>query len=181
MSVKSFLSLPFANYIVLKNKKWKYNAVNTQSKVFKNLIRRAKKTQFGEDHNFSDISNYDDFKKNVPIRGYEDLFKYIKKIKNGEEDVLWPKKPIYFCKTSGTTSGSKYIPITKESMPNHITSARDSILSYISKTKNTSIVRGKMIFLQGSPELEKVGDILTGRLSGIVAHHVPPYLIKNRL
>ena len=181
MSVKSFLSLPFANYIVLKNKKWKYNAVNTQTKVFKNLIRRAKKTQFGQDHNFSDIGNYDDFKKNVPIRGYEDLFKYIKKIKNGEEDVLWPKKPIYFCKTSGTTSGSKYIPITKESMPNHITAARDSILSYISKTKNTSIVKGKMIFLQGSPELEKTGDILTGRLSGIVAHHVPPYLTKNRL
>jgi hypothetical protein len=181
MSVKSFLSLPFANYIVLRNKKWKYNAVNTQTKVFKNLVRRAKKTQFGEDHNFSNISNYDDFKKNVPIRSYEDLFEYIKKIKNGEEDVLWPKKPIYFCKTSGTTSGSKYIPITKESMPNHITAARDSILSYISKTKNTSIVNGKMIFLQGSPELEKTGDILTGRLSGIVAHHVPPYLTKNRL
>jgi len=95
--------------------------------------------------------------------------------------VLWPGKPIYFCKTSGTTSGTKYIPISTESMPHHITAARDAILSYIAETKNTSIVNGKMIFLQGSPELSKTGDILTGRLSGIVAHHTPSYLKKNQL
>ena len=181
MSIKSFLSLPFANYVVLKNKKWKYNAVNSQKKVFENLINSAKNTQFGKDHNFSKIRSYSDFIKNVPIRNYEDLSNYIEKIKNGEKDVLWPNNPIYFCKTSGTTSGTKYIPISKESMPNHITAARDSILNYISKTKNTSIVKGKMIFLQGSPELTKTGDILTGRISGIVAHHVPSYLEKNRL
>ena len=181
MSVKSFLSLPFANYVVLKNKKWKYNAVNSQKKVFETLINSAKKTQFGKDHNFSKIYTYSDFTKNVPIRNYEGLSYYIEKIKNGEKDVLWPKTPIYFCKTSGTTSGTKYIPISKESMPNHITAARDSILNYISKTKNTSIVKGKMIFLQGNPKLSKTGNILTGRLSGIVAHHVPNYLTKNRL
>ena len=181
MSVKSFLSLPFANYIVLKNKRWKYSAVSSQKKVFKNLVNSAKKTQFGKDHSFSKIDSYSDFIKNVPIRDYEGLTNYIEKVKNGEENVLWPNTPIYFCKTSGTTSGTKYIPISKESMPNHITSARDSILNYISKTKNTSIVNGKMIFLQGSPELSKTGGVLTGRLSGIVAHHVPNYLIKNRV
>ena len=181
MSIKSFLSLPFANYIVLKNRKWKNNAVNTQNKVLKNLIKSAKNTEFGKDHSFSEIKNYSDFKKQVPIRSYEDLSGYIEKIKIGEENILWPNKPIYFCKTSGTTSGTKYIPISKESMPNHITAARDAILSYISETKNTSIVKGKMIFLQGSPVLDKTGDILTGRLSGIVAHHVPSYLTKNRL
>jgi len=181
MSVKSFLSLPFANYVVLKNKKWKYNAINSQKKVFKNLINSAKNTQFGKDHDFSKINSYSDFIKNVPIRNYEDLFNYIEKIKSGEKDVLWPNTPIYFCKTSGTTSGTKYIPISKESLSNHITGARDSILNYISKTKNTSLVKGKMIFLQGSPNLSKTGGILTGRLSGIVAHHVPNYLKKNRL
>ena len=181
MSIKSFLSLPFANYINLKNKKWKYNAVNTQKNILKKLIKSAKKTEFGVDHNFSEINNYSDFKKNVPVRSYEDLSDYIEKIKNGEENILWKGKPIYFCKTSGTTSGTKYIPITKESMPTHITAARDSMLSYISKTKNTSIVKGKMIFLQGSPVLSKTNGILTGRLSGIVAHHVPAYLTKNRL
>lgn len=181
MSLKSFLSLPFANYIVLKNRKWKNNAVNTQSKVLKNLIKTAENTEFGKDHSFSEIKNYSDFKKQIPIRSYEDMSGYIEKIKIGEENVLWPNKPIYFCKTSGTTSGTKYIPISRESMPNHITAARDAILSYISETKNTSIVNGKMIFLQGSPVLDKTGGVLTGRLSGIVAHHVPSYLTKNRL
>ena len=119
--------------------------------------------------------------KNVPIRDYEDLRGYIQQIIDGKENILWPGKPIYFCKTSGTTSGTKYIPISKESMPNHITAARDAILTYIAETKNTTIVSGKMIFLQGSPELKKTGNILTGRLSGIVAHHVPAYLSKNRL
>lgn len=181
MSIKSFLSLPFANYVVLKNKKWKNNAVNYQSKVFYNLINRGKNTVFGKDHDFSSIKNYSDFKKRVPVRDYEGLSLYINRIKEGEENVLWPNKPVYFCKTSGTTSGTKYIPISKESMPNHIRAARDAILSYISETRNTSIVEGKMIFLQGSPVLDKTGNILTGRLSGIVAHHVPSYLTKNRL
>ena len=181
MSVKSFLSLPFANYINLKNKKWKYNAVNTQKNIFEKLIKSAERTRFGEDHNFSKIKSYSDFKKNVPVRNYEDLSTYIERIKSGEENILWRGRPIYLCKTSGTTSGAKYIPISKESMSNHITAARDAILSYISKTKNTSIVNGKMIFLQGSPTLSKTNGILTGRLSGIVAHHVPVYLTKNRL
>jgi hypothetical protein len=181
MTVKAALSLPFAKYIVSKNNKWKNNAVKVQHALLLSLVKQAKNTQFGKDHSFSEIANYADWKKNVPVRDYEDLKGYVQEIIDGKEDVLWPGKPFYFCKTSGTTSGEKYIPISKESMPNHITAARDAILSYIAETKNTSIVNGKMIFLQGSPELTKTGDILTGRLSGIVAHHTPAYLAKNRL
>ena len=181
MSIKSFLSIYFARFIVQKNLAWKNNAVKAQENLLKNLLKTAKNTKFGFDHNFAEIKNYDDFKKNVPIRDYEDLSSYIENIKKGEANILWPGKPIYFCKTSGTTSGTKYIPITKESMPCHLNSARDAILSYIVETKNTSILNGKMIFLQGSPELTKTGDILTGRLSGIVAHHIPSYLKTNRL
>ena len=181
MSIKSFLSIYFAKFIVQKNLAWKNNATKTQENLLTNLLKTAKNTKFGFDHNFAEIKNYDDFKKNVPIRDYEDLSSYIENIKKGEANILWPGKPIYFCKTSGTTSGTKYIPITKESMPCHLNSARDAILSYIVETKNTSILNGKMIFLQGSPELTKTGDILTGRLSGIVAHHIPSYLKTNRL
>ena len=181
MSIKSFLSIYFARFIVQKNLAWKKNAVKAQENLLKNLLKTAKNTKFGFDHNFAEIKNYDDFKKNVPIRDYEDLSGYIENIKKGEANILWPGKPIYFCKTSGTTSGTKYIPITKESMPCHLNSARDAILCYIVETKNTSILNGKMIFLQGSPELTKTGDILTGRLSGIVAHHIPSYLKTNRL
>ena len=181
MGIKSFFSLLFAKYIVSQNNSWKKNAVKFQSKIMSSLIEEGKKTLFGKEHDFSRIINYSDFKNQIPIRDYEEIKVYIEKVIAGEENVLWPGKPIYFCKTSGTTSGIKYIPISKDSMPHHTTAARDAILSYIYKSKNTSIVNGKMIFLQGSPKLTKTGNILTGRLSGIVAHHIPFYLQKNRL
>ena len=181
MSIKSIISLPFAKYVVSKNNKWKNNAVKIQHTLMLKLLNQAQHTVFGKDHNFSTINSYSDFKNQIPTRDYEELRPYVQQIIDGGENILWPGQPTYFCKTSGTTSGTKYIPITRESMPNHITAARDAILSYIAETKNTSIVNGKMIFLQGSPELSKTGDILTGRLSGIVAHHIPVYLTKNRL
>ena len=181
MGLKSFFSLPFAKHVVCKNKHWENNAVSVQNELLLSLIKQAKNTQFGKNHNFVEITNYTQWKASVPVRDYEGLKNYILLIIEGEKNVLWPGIPLYFCKTSGTTSGTKYIPISKESLPNHITAARDSILSYIAETKNTSIVNGKMIFLQGSPELSKTGDILTGRLSGIIAHHTPSYLMKNRL
>ena len=181
MGIKASLSLPFAKFIVSKNKRWKNNAVKVQQKTLLKLLNQAQNTVFGKDHSFSIIQNYADFKNHIPVRDYEELKPYIDQIIDGKENILWPGKPLYLSKTSGTTSGTKYIPISKESMPNHITAARDAILSYIAETKNTAIVDGKMIFLQGSPELSKTGDILTGRLSGIVAHHIPSYLTKNRL
>ena len=173
--------MPFAKHIVRKNRWWKNNAVKVQNELLLSLIKQAKNTQFGKDHNFAEITNYTQWKASVPIRDYEELKNYIQQIIDGEKNVLWPGAPIYFCKTSGTTSGVKYIPISRGSISNHITAARDAILSYIAESKNTAIVNGKMIFLQGSPELTKTGDILTGRLSGIVAHHVPAYLTKNQL
>ena len=159
MGIKASLSLPFAKFIVSKNKKWKNNAVKVQESLMLELVRRAETTVFGKDHNFQEITNYSDFKKQIPVKDYEDLKDYISQIIDGKKNVLWPGKPLYFCKTSGTTSGEKYIPISKESMVNHITAARDAILSYIAETKNTSIINGKMIFLQGSPALTKTGDI----------------------
>ena len=181
MGLKSFISIYLARLVVGKNKQWKNNAVNHQKKIMHQLVFDAKKTAFGIDHFFSKINTYEDFKKHIPIRDYEAIKPYINRVVSGERNVLWPKKPIYFCKTSGTTSGSKFIPITKESMPFHLKAAKDAILTYILETKNTSIVNGKMIFLQGSPVLKKTGSILTGRLSGIVAHHIPFYLKRNRL
>ena len=180
-SFKSILSLVFARYVVKKNNHWKNNAVEHQNKIMHSLISNAKHTLFGKDHFFKKISNYEAFKKNIPIRDYEGLKNYISLIKDGGKNILWPGKPIYFCKTSGTTSGTKFIPLTKESISCHLNPARDAILSYIDETKNASIVDGKMIFLQGSPKLDNTSGILTGRLSGIVAHHIPFYLKKNRL
>jgi hypothetical protein len=181
MSVKSLAAKIFAKVIHNKTQKWVQNPIETQQKVFQNLIASADVTQFGKDHNFSKIKSFEDFAKQVPIRDYEELRPYVDRAVKGEEDILWKGKPIYFAKTSGTTSGAKYIPLTKESMPFHIEAARNAILNYIHETGKTAFVNGKMIFLQGSPILEEKNGIKLGRLSGIVAHFVPNYLQKNRM
>ena len=162
-------------------KKWASNPIETQQKVFQKLITQAKNTSFGKDHDFQSIKTHQDFVKRVPARDYEGLKDYFERTANGEENVLWKGKPTYIAKTSGTTSGAKYIPISKQSMPSHIEAAKNALLSYIEETGNVDFVNGKMIFLQGSPELEIKNGINIGRLSGIVAHFVPKYLQKNRL
>ncbi|MDV6167735.1 GH3 auxin-responsive promoter family protein [Flavobacterium sp. DG1-102-2] len=181
MSLKTFGAKIFAGIIHKSTQKWAQHPVETQQKVFEKLLAAAKATQFGKDHNFESINTYTDFAKQVPVRDYEALKSYVDKVVYGEEDILWPGKPLYFAKTSGTTSGAKYIPLTKESMPFHIKAARNAILSYVHETGNADFVDGKMIFLQGSPELDEKHGINFGRLSGIVAHFVPAYLQKNRM
>jgi hypothetical protein len=181
MGLKAGLSKLFAILVNRQLNKLRQNAPELQHNTFLALIEQAKDTDFGKTHNFSKIKNYEDFKKHVPVRDYEELRPYIERVTAGEENVLWPWKPLYLTKTSGTTSGVKYIPISKESMPGHIKSARNALLSYIYETGKAGFLDGKLIFLQGSPVLSKKAGIDTGRLSGIVAHHVPGYLQKNRM
>ena len=181
ISLKSALAKPFARRVYNKIQKWATRPIETQEKVFQELIAQAAHTKFGIDHNFKNINSHEDFIHNVPIRDYEALKPYVERVVAGEENILWKGKPIYFAKTSGTTSGSKFIPITKESMPSHVEAARNAILLYINETGKSKFVDGKMIFLQGSPILKKQNGVQLGRLSGIVAHYVPKYLQKNRL
>ena len=181
MGIRSFFSSPLASYIVSYNKKWAGNPIACQNRIFKNLLKNGVKTKFGQDHGFNAIKNHDQYKKQVPVRDYEEFSVYIKKIIEGNKDVLWPGKPLYLSKTSGTTSGEKYIPITKDSMPNHINSARNALFCYIHESGNSKFLDRKLIFLSGSPELDVSGAIPTGRLSGIVNHHVPSWLRSNQL
>ena len=181
MSLKSFSAKIFAAYIQKQIDTWASKPEETQKKVFQDLLRKAANTEFGRDHGFRNISSYREYAKRVPVRDYEELKPYVDKVVAGEKDILWPGKPLYFAKTSGTTSGAKYIPLTKESMPTHIDAARNAILCYISDTGKADFVDGKMIFLQGSPELEEKNGIKLGRLSGIAAHFVPKYLQRNRM
>jgi hypothetical protein len=181
MDLKSLLAKPFAQYIYGKIKKNMASAVADQQTIFHNLIKKAQNTEFGKVHHFNKISTYEDYINNVPIRDYEQVKSFIELIKEGRSNILWPGKPIYFAKTSGTTSGVKYIPITKDSIPNHINTARNALLCYMAETGNYDFANGKMIFLSGSPELERVAEIPTGRLSGIVNHHIPKYLRSNQL
>ena len=181
MSIKSIFAIPFAKAATKRVLKWANNPHKTQDKIFKNLISKAKNTAFGKDHDFKNIVSYDDFKSRVKVTDYEGLRAYVDRIVAGESNVLWTGKPLYFAKTSGTTSGAKYIPITKESMPTHIKAAKNALLFYIAEKNDASFVNGKMIFLQGSPVLSDINGVKLGRLSGIAAHYVPKYLLKNRL
>ncbi len=181
MGIKAVFGKLFARLVNRQLNNLRRNAPILQQKTFLKIIEQAKDTAFGKDHHFDQIKTYEDFKRLVPIRDYEQLRPYIERVTNGEENVMWPGKPLYLTKTSGTTSGVKYIPISKESMPSHVISARNALLAYIYETGNADFLDGKLIFLQGSPVLSEKNDIPTGRLSGIVAHHVPAYLQKNRM
>jgi len=181
MNIKSLLAKPFAGVIQRQINKEQLSAVEDQQSILNQLVKIGKATIFGKEHGLDQVKTYEDFKKAVPIRDYEAFKPYIEQIKNGTQNVLWKGRPIYFAKTSGTTSGVKYIPITKDSIGNHINGARNAILSYMSQAQQTQFAGGKMIFLSGSPELERVGGIPTGRLSGIVNHHIPQYLRGNQL
>lgn len=175
------MSRPLARYIVKQQQEWIARSVEVQEKWRAELVRKAAGTQFGKDHYFKDIHSYADYKQAVPVSDYEDLKPYVEKIKSGESDILWPGKPLYFAKTSGTTSGTKYIPISRDSISNHIDSARNAILTYIEETQKSEFLDNKLIFLSGSPILTDTGGVLTGRLSGISNHHVPAYLRSNQL
>ncbi len=181
MGFRSVLSKPFAKYVVGQQQKWMAEPGKYQQRIFDNLIQNGSQTVFGKDHKLRNISNHKEFKEAVPINDYEGLKPYVDQMIQGKNDVLWPGKPAYFAKTSGTTSGVKYIPITKDSVPNHINSARDALLNYVNESGDGKFLDGKLIFLSGSPVLSKTAGIHTGRLSGIVNHHVPGYLKTNQM
>lgn len=181
MGILSFLSKPLAKITAGRFEREGKMAVEIQENIFKKLLAFGDSTSFGKSHSFKTIRDYQQFKKQIPVRDYEGFSSYISRIQQGEQNVLWPGAPIYFCKTSGTTSGTKYIPITKESMPGHIRSARNALLLYIARTGNASFLDGNLIFLSGSPEMDLGGKIPTGRLSGIVNHHVPAFLRRNQM
>jgi hypothetical protein len=181
MQIKSLLAKPFANYVYKSVRKGMATAIEDQENILKELLKTGKTTEFGKEHQFQNVSLYEEYIQAVPVRDYEQFKPYIEKIKEGRHNILWKGKPIYLAKTSGTTSGVKYIPISKESISNHINTARNALLCYIAESGNSQFTNGKMIFLSGSPELDRVGGIPTGRLSGIVNHHIPQYLRRNQL
>jgi len=181
MNFKSILAKPFAQLIHNKTQKNSHLAIQHQDAILKNQLKVGSQTQFGKAHKLDEVNDYQSFIQAVPLRDYELLKPYIEEVKKGKTNILWKGKPIYFAKTSGTTSGVKYIPITKDSIPNHIETARNALLCYMGETGNTAFANGKLIFLSGSPVLERTGGIPTGRLSGIVNHHIPAYLRSNQL
>jgi hypothetical protein len=180
MGIRSFLAGPVASLVAANTRKWSSQPGQYQQRTFDKIVSKARDTRFGREHDFASIRSIEDFKKRVPIRDYEGLKTWFDLLQEGGRDVLWPGKPVYFAKTSGTTSGTKYIPITRESLPNHFRSARNAVLSYVHETGKSSFLDGGLIFLSGSPELHETAGVKTGRLSGISNHEVPSYLRTNQ-
>lgn len=181
MGFKSTLIKPYAAFVAVREKRYRKNAIALQQSIMYYLVENGLATLFGKQHYFSNIRNYDDFKNAVPLRDYEELKPYIDKTTIGEKNILWPGKPKYFAKTSGTTSGVKYIPITTASVSNHFYSAQNAMMQFMYEQNDYSLLDGKLIFLSGSPELEEKTGIKTGRLSGIVNHEIPAYLKRNQV
>ena len=181
MGLRAALVRPFARAVARSINRWSAEGLQRQEQTLRMLVEKARHTAFGRDHDFGAIRGYADFSVRVPIRDYEELKPYIERIKSGENDVLWPGKPRFFAKTSGTTSGAKYIPMSRESTPHHFSTARDALFNYFARTGNGTWLDGKIIFLSGSPALESVGGVPTGRLSGISNHLAPAWLRTNQL
>ncbi|RVU24227.1 GH3 auxin-responsive promoter family protein [Sandaracinomonas limnophila] len=181
MGIRSFVASIWAKKLVKKYRKSHLNAFESQDFWMKSNVKMAEKTLIGKTYAFDKIQNYLDFKSQVPICEYEDFKPYLEEALAGASDIFWPGRPAYFAKTSGTTSGVKYIPISKESMPYHIAGARDALLHYVFYSGNSAFLDRKLIFLSGSPEMEEKKGVKIGRLSGIVNHHVPSYLRSNQL
>jgi hypothetical protein len=181
MKIKSFLAKPYASVVHKRVQKSMQTAIADQQHILQQLLKNGSRTIFGNDHDLKNVKQYSEYREAVPVRDYEAISPYIDLIKEGKQNVLWKGKPLYFAKTSGTTSGVKYIPISKDSISNHINTARNALLCYMAQSGNTAFADGKMIFLSGSPTLERIAGIPTGRLSGIVNHHVPGYLRNNQL
>lgn len=181
MKIKSLLAKPVAGYIYKSIQRNKLTAVADQERILSQLIKTGRTTEYGQEVKLAEVSDYNTFRQAVPVRDYEQFRPWIDRIIEGKHNVLWKGVPLYFAKTSGTTSGVKYIPITKESVGNHFGTARNATFCYAAETGNTKFLDGKLIFLSGSPELERVGGIPTGRLSGISNHLIPKYLRTNQL
>lgn len=179
--MKSLLLRPYAAYVHRRVKSMAGRAGSAQHDIMLDLVRTARNTAFGQDHDFASIRTYDDFKARVPIVDYEGFRPYADRFRDGEANVSWVGRPKYFAKTSGTTSGVKYIPLTRQSIPNHFGTARNALFNYIAETGKIKWLDGKMIFLSGSPEMGDTNGIPTGRLSGIVNHQVPAWLRTNQL
>lgn len=181
MGIKSFLIKPYAAFVANRIKQYSAHAIMHQQTIMQQLVAIGQHTVFGKDHQLEKVKNYEDFKQAIPLRDYEQLKNYFDRVAAGEANVLWRGKPKYLAKTSGTTSGVKYIPITTDSVGNHFYSAQAAMMLFMHEQQDASMMDGKLIFLSGSPKLEEKSGIKVGRLSGIVNHEIPAYLKRNQV
>ncbi|MFI5204982.1 MAG: GH3 auxin-responsive promoter family protein [Flavobacteriales bacterium] len=150
--------------------------LEVQQEVMQKLIQTAAHTEYGAKYNFSGISNYDDFKKNVPLQYYEDVKPYVDRIFKGEDNILWPGPIKWFAKSSGTTTDkSKFIPVTPESLEEcHYKGGKDLLCLYYHRFPNRKLYKGKHLIVGGSSQVNYLNhDSYFGDLSAIIIKNLP--------
>lgn len=151
--------------------------VDVQTEWLKQLTDSAKNTEWGKAHNFSNIENLNQFKKNVPLQDYESLKPFIDRMRKGEQNILWHSEIKWFAKSSGTTGDkSKFIPVSAESLDNcHYNGGRDMIAIHCSLNPETQLFTGKNLALAGSIVTDHFNGYETqnGDLSAIVINNLP--------
>ena len=180
MKLTSFLIRFLAKRQWERNKKNKFNALDHQNKIFKKIINNGVDSLFGKNNSINKSIKYIDFKKLIKLNDYESIRPYVKKISEGETNILTKGVPKYFAITSGTTSGTKYIPLTMEMLNFQMRAIKELLLLYSYQSGNCKLSNTGMMFIQGSPVLRKFNKIPFAKLSGITARHIPFFLKKNR-
>jgi hypothetical protein len=149
-----------------------------QYELFLDLVRTAKKTEFGKQYGFQDINNLRAFKENVPIHTYEDIFPFIQKLLNGKQNVLWPSEIKWFAKSSGTTNAkSKFIPVSQEALDDcHFKGGKDMLSIYFNNHPNSKIFTGKGLAVGGSQQINQFdtnSNSYYGDVSAVIMSNLP--------
>ncbi len=148
----------------------------TQRRQLLRLVRRARDTRFGRDHDFAGIRDVADFQARVPIRRYEAFWsEYWEPTFPHLAGASWPGAIPYFALTSGTTSGkTKYVPVSREMIASNKWAAFDLLTFHVRNRPTSRVLGGKNFMLGGSTALsEEAPGIHSGDLSGIAAAEVP--------
>lgn len=170
-AIKSFLKLRTS---VIDN--FMLNPIDTQKRVFNDLIGSAQFTEYGKKYEFQHLNSIAEFQQKVPLNNYDSLKPYIQRILEGEQNILWPSEITWFAKSSGTTSDkSKFIPVSKEALDdNHYKSGKDAVALYLSKHPDSKITSGKCLVIGGSHQLNQLSeDTFYGDLSAVMMQNMP--------
>jgi hypothetical protein len=150
----------------------------TQARVFRNLIERGRETAWGRAHGFADLRSPEQFRQQIPVSTYEQLFPWIERAIQGEADVLWPGRVSWFAKSSGTTNDrSKYIPVTADALEFcHYSAGQDMLSVYLHNQPDSKLFTGKSLSIGGSHapspfnSQARVGDV-----SAVILENLPPF------
>ena len=154
------------------------NPVETQQRIFSELIETARYTEWGSRHNYGQIKTIKEFQDQVPVSSYEELYPYIERVLKGEPNVLWPSPIEWFSKSSGTTNArSKYLPVSPEALDEcHYEGGKDMMTLLIHNRPDTRVFDGKGLSIGGTLHANPFDDYThVGDVSAVIMQNLPAW------